>query len=198
MRRTEKTRKIKRTLAWLLSASLALEPVPVLAVEVDRTAIQNVEEDSEELVWQEESMPDVQLADEEEVDPPEENKYPIEEVEAYRTANEKQYRMSDGSMEVQVYPEAVHYEQDGTWLAIDNTLHETGEGTYKNGANSYQAVFSDGSNDQDELVSSGKGTMKSPGRWSGRKERKRKKRLRKTKSGCWKLKYWIWKYQIQK
>ena len=155
MRRTGRTRKLQRALALILSASLVLDPQTVAAMETDRAAAQEVSaDDPQEAVWQEESLPDVQdLSETAEGDPSEEEAvWPVEEVESYRQANEKQYRMSDGSMEVRIYPEAVHYEQDGVWLDIDNTLYATEDGTYENGANSYQAVFSDGSGEQEDLV----------------------------------------------
>ena len=139
MRRTGRTRKLQRALALILSASLVLDPQTVAAMETDRAAAQEVSaDDPQEAVWQEESLPDVQdLSETAEGDPSEEEAvWPVEEVESYRQANEKQYRMSDGSMEVRIYPEAVHYEQDGVWLDIDNTLYATEDGTYENGANS--------------------------------------------------------------
>ena len=155
MRRTGRTRKLQRALALILSASLVLDPQTVAAMETDGAAAQEVSaDDPQEAVWQEESLPDMQdLSETAGGDSSEEETvWPVEEVESYRQANEKQYRMSDGSMEVRIYPEAVHYEQDGVWLDIDNTLYATEDGTYENGANSYQAVFSDGSGEQEDLV----------------------------------------------
>ena len=56
-----------------------------------------------------------------------------EELLAFRTANEKCFKMSDGSYMAMVYPKPVHYQDsEGNWSDIDNTLTP---GSYRN----YQA-----------------------------------------------------------
>lgn len=42
-----------------------------------------------------------------------------------RSEDIKQLRRADGAVEMVMYPDAVHYEKDGVWEAIDNTLVET-------------------------------------------------------------------------
>ena len=49
------------------------------------------------------------------------------ELEDKRTANTKYFRMSDGSFQALQYPQAVHYEADGTWMEYDNTLRAANE-----------------------------------------------------------------------
>lgn len=44
------------------------------------------------------------------------------ELTEKRTADTKYFRMSDGSFQALQYPQAVHYEADGTWIEYDNTL----------------------------------------------------------------------------
>ena len=62
-----------------------------------------------------------------------ENIAPDEEAEILyeltnrRTENEKQFRMSDGSTLLAQYADAVHYNKDGIWTDIDNTLNADGE-----------------------------------------------------------------------
>ncbi len=46
------------------------------------------------------------------------------EIAEKRTANSKTFRMSDGTLLAAVYPETVHYEEDGEWKEIDNRLVE--------------------------------------------------------------------------
>lgn len=46
----------------------------------------------------------------------------VEELVERRTANTKEYRMSDGTVSVQQYAQAVHYRDGAEWKNIDNTL----------------------------------------------------------------------------
>jgi len=46
----------------------------------------------------------------------------IGEIKEKRTLNEKHYLLSDGSMKAVIYPENVHYEENGELVDIDNTL----------------------------------------------------------------------------
>ena len=57
-----------------------------------------------------------------------------------RTANTKVYRCEDGATMAAIYDDAVHYEKDGVWYEIDNTLlSETRDGRvyYTNKANGF-------------------------------------------------------------
>ncbi len=47
---------------------------------------------------------------------------PISEIEELRSANEKRFLMSDRSIQAVIYSQPVHYEQDGKWVDIDNSL----------------------------------------------------------------------------
>ena len=63
--------------------------------------------------------------------------YALEEVEEKRTEFSKSYRMNNGQFMAMVYPMAVHYESNGSWEEIDNTLKAEGTvatGNYVNTA----------------------------------------------------------------
>lgn len=48
----------------------------------------------------------------------------IGELESERTFTEKHFLMSDGSVIASIFPNNIHYEKDGKFLEIDNTLEE--------------------------------------------------------------------------
>ena len=58
----------------------------------------------------------------------------VAELPEGRTAYSKEYLMSDGLHMAIVYANAVHYEKDGVWEDIDNTLTAHLDGTYQNTA----------------------------------------------------------------
>ncbi len=47
---------------------------------------------------------------------------PVGEDDSKREANIKQFRMSDGSMLAATYPMAIHFEESGSWIEVDNRL----------------------------------------------------------------------------
>ena len=53
----------------------------------------------------------------------------VEEVTENRTKFSKEFRMSNGLHMATVYNSAVHYEKDGAWEEIDNTLVASVSGT---------------------------------------------------------------------
>ena len=61
----------------------------------------------------------------------------VREVTEKRTENTKQFLLSNGLYMAVVYPEAVHYQQDGQWEDIDNTLARSG-GRYTNTAGGWE------------------------------------------------------------
>ena len=66
------------------------------------------------------------------------------ELTEKRDANTKHFAMSDGTIKACVYPETVHYEKNGKYLDIDNTLVETvvdGKTYHQNTANSFKTKF---------------------------------------------------------
>ena len=64
----------------------------------------------------------------------------VEEATEKRSEYVKQYKMSNGLFMAAVYPEPVHYEKDGSWADIDNTL-QLKSGAYTNTAGIWDVRF---------------------------------------------------------
>lgn len=81
------------------------------------------------------ALPEISLkaVAEETIEIPQEEKEAeiVNEIEERREENVKHFRMSDGSVMAAVYPEAVHKEENGKFVDIDNTLVEDGD-SYQN------------------------------------------------------------------
>ena len=71
----------------------------------------------------------------------EEPAYIVGEIEANRTEYSKEYRLSNGLNLAVVYDSPVHYDNNGAWAEIDNTLKATTEGTYINTAGVWQVAL---------------------------------------------------------
>ena len=73
--------------------------------------------------------------------------YIEKEIVEKRTENSKQFLMSDGMVMVQTYGMPIHYEENGAFKEIDNTLKlsesETGEKYFENTANSFKVRFAE-------------------------------------------------------
>lgn len=70
--------------------------------------------------------------------------YPIAEITEERDTYTKVFRMSDGSYTAAVYPQPVHFEQEGEMKEIDNTLElvtKDGRSWYKNQQSSVQFLL---------------------------------------------------------
>ena len=65
----------------------------------------------------------------------------VEELTDKRTEYTKQFRMDNGLFIAAVYNDPVHYEKDGQWLEIDNTLKAQKNGTYINSAGVWNVSF---------------------------------------------------------
>ncbi|MBU1020415.1 MAG: DNRLRE domain-containing protein, partial [Firmicutes bacterium] len=64
----------------------------------------------------------------------------VDEDESRRTANEKHFRKLDGTYEVAIYDNSVHYYEDGNWKDIDNSLNDNGN-YLENKNNSFKTIF---------------------------------------------------------
>ena len=106
---------------------------PVIAAEVQElTTVNTVENAETENITQEDT----------ESESSESEPQIIGEDESRRTADTKHFIMSDGSRKAVVYGNAVHYEKDGKWNEIDNTLiYDNEKNEYKNNRNSFKATF---------------------------------------------------------
>lgn len=69
----------------------------------------------------------------------------VGELTELRESNTKHFRRADGISEMVVYPYDVHFESNGRWTDIDNTLVETinedGETVYRNTASDFIVSF---------------------------------------------------------
>ena len=65
----------------------------------------------------------------------------LHEITQKRTQYTKEFLLSNGLHLAVAYPEPVHYEKDGAWEAIDNTLTAKTDGTYINTAGRWQVAF---------------------------------------------------------
>jgi hypothetical protein len=65
----------------------------------------------------------------------------VEELTDKRTEYTKQFRMDNGLFIAAVYSDPVHYEEDGQWVEIDNTLTAQLNGTYTNTAGVWNVSF---------------------------------------------------------
>ena len=144
-----KTRKACRWIALALTATMTVDVIPAFAFPTETVS----NETQEELLWPEgEELPSSPtemeslqtgngIASEdiiseipaEEEDIAEASESPIlEEINGKREENIKHFLTADHTYLAAVYPSAVHYEEDGVWKDIDNTLQlqESGEETY--------------------------------------------------------------------
>ena len=58
-----------------------------------------------------------------------------------RTEYSKDFLLSNGNHVVAVYADPIHYEKDGSWREIDNTLKVSKEGAYINTAGDWSVVL---------------------------------------------------------
>ena len=69
----------------------------------------------------------------------------VGELTELRESDIKHFRRADGISEMVVYPYDVHFESDGRWIDIDNTLVETinedGDTVYRNAASDFVVSF---------------------------------------------------------
>lgn len=66
----------------------------------------------------------------------------IGEVDNLRSANSKTFQRVDGSFVALLYSDSVHYEKEGKWENIDNTLSfDINDDSYANKANQFQIKF---------------------------------------------------------
>ena len=73
----------------------------------------------------------------------------IGEIPEKRTLNQKHFLQNDGTILTAIYPNNVHYEQDGKLVDIDNTLEDINEddGMYQNKNNAFKVKLSKKSNE---------------------------------------------------
>ena len=118
-----------RLLAFLLVVALLLQIFPA-----DALALSSM--DHAETAPQVMEEPEETIASE--------NVHVLGELLEERTEFSKTYRLSNGLNMATVYPDAIHYEEDGIWKDIDNTLKlasEAGGDVYTNTAGSWEVAL---------------------------------------------------------
>ena len=121
-----KTPRATKLLALFLAFvfSLYLVPTEVLAAEVGSQSAVQAEIDTETAA--------------------EENPEIVTELAEGRGRFQKEYLLSNGQRMLAVYPTAVHYEEDGEWKEIDNTLRREQRGSedvYRNTAGAWDVTL---------------------------------------------------------
>ena len=121
-----KTPRATKLLALFLAFvfSLYLVPTEVLAAEVGSQSAVQAEIDTETAA--------------------EENPEIVTELAEGRGRFQKEYLLSNGQRMLAVYPTAVHYEEDGEWKEIDNTLRREQRGSedvYRNAAGAWDVTL---------------------------------------------------------
>ena len=72
------------------------------------------------------------------------------EIISERTANTKTFRKVDGSYEVAIYNDVIHYYEDGQWKEVDNSLIDDGD-SLENTANSFKLKFPKSLDDEKQI-----------------------------------------------
>lgn len=112
------------------------------------------------------SLPIMSLAEQaeamDEADDGEMEPYILQELEEYRTIDTKQFLMSDNTIQAVMYNEPVHYEENGEWEDLDNSLeyqkstNEDDFNGYKTKNGSFDVKFAKNAN-SDKLVTISEG-----------------------------------------
>ncbi len=120
--------KIKKLVAFVLCITMVFTAIPVVASAKDVSTIA--------------TTPQTDASAE---------PYIVCEIVEKREKDTKHFLMSDGSIVACVYPQAVHYEEDGEFKSIDNSLETTvdnsGKTVYKNKANAFSVNLPESLND---------------------------------------------------
>ena len=126
--------------------------------------------------------------------------YIIEEDVSKRTLNTKEFVMSDDTIMVQQFGEAVHYLEDGEYKEIDNALveekTEAGETYYRNNANAFNVKIQNEPTSESDLVEIEEDGYSLKFGYKAKKEKKEKKV--KTKAKGFEKKEKEFKYEDKK
>lgn len=133
-------RKILKLLSLILAVIMTVQLIPQSVFSAAAQGISDTLE--EETIIYENEESENETADEQEKE-----LTVIGEDKSRREANVKHYIMNDGSMMAVSYSQDVHYEENGEWIDIDNTLSEEDAKDsedydgYSNTANSFSVKF---------------------------------------------------------
>ncbi len=132
--------KISEKILAIILSVLTLLSVFSVATPVVAADLQSV--NAEEIVPADEDKVTEELLSEEVSESSDNELTVIGEDESRRTADTKHFIMSDGTRKAVIYGNNVHYEEDGKWIDIDNTLsYDKEKKEYKNTKNSFKATF---------------------------------------------------------
>ena len=117
-----KTPRRQKFLAFFLAIALSLTLIPaqVLALEID----------------QRKGSLQIECAEAASAEPAQDAEI-VSEIPSGRDAYQKEFLLSNGQRMLAVYPTAIHYQENGQWEEIDNTLRLTtqnGSAVYRNTA----------------------------------------------------------------
>ncbi len=112
-------KKLKKIIATILVFVMVFQFVPNIAIAVNINAVINKMEAKVDMPKSLDEHLEKQAKEQEKAEP-----VIIGELEEERTYTEKHFLRSDGSVVASVFPSNVHYEKDGKFLDVDNTLEE--------------------------------------------------------------------------
>ena len=124
-----KTPRRQKFLAFFLAIALSLTLIPaqVLAIEIDQR--------KESLQIERAEAASAEPAQDAEI---------VSEIPSGRDAYQKEFLLSNGQRLLAVYPTAVHYQENGQWEEIDNTLRaerQNGSTVYRNTAGAWDVAL---------------------------------------------------------
>ena len=124
-----KTPRRQKFLAFFLAIALSLTLIPaqVLAIEIDQR--------KESLQIERAEAASAEPAQDAEI---------VSEIPSGRDAYQKEFLLSNGQRMLAVYPTAVHYQENGQWEEIDNTLRaerQNGNTVYRNTAGAWDVAL---------------------------------------------------------
>ena len=124
-----KTPRRQKFLAFFLAIALSLTLIPaqVLAIEIDQ---------------RKESL-QIECAEAASAEPAQDAEI-VSEIPSGRDAYQKEFLLSNGQRMLAVYPTAVHYQENGQWEEIDNTLRaerQNGSTVYRNTAGAWDVAL---------------------------------------------------------
>lgn len=124
-----KTPRRQKFLAFFLAIALSLTLIPaqVLAIEIDQR--------KESLQIERAEAASAEPAQDAEI---------VSEIPSGRDAYQKEFLLSNGQRMLTVYPTAVHYQENGQWEEIDNTLRaerQNGSTVYRNTAGAWDVAL---------------------------------------------------------
>lgn len=112
-------KKLKKTIATILVFVMVFQFVPNIVIAVNMNAVINKAETKADATKSLEEHLEKETKERQKIEP-----IIIGELKEERTYTEKHFLRSDGSIVASIFPSNVHYEKNGKFLDVDNTLEE--------------------------------------------------------------------------